>query len=289
MNPMDRNDYILSIITPVYCPNQYLIDLTEKLFLESLAMSPMKNDFEIIIIDDASPKQHELKAMVEKTAREKTLNIMLIRNEINQGLAKSINRGVHQSRAPYILMTNNDIYAPKDAIPRLLNLLRRDSQYGAVGPMLSFAFRHKIQEMDTGIVLNNFATDEYKKIDSAAESLAQTHNGEITPANSLVGCFLLMPRPVFEDAGGINEHYGLGYHIESDLLIRVRKKGFKLAVDQSTLVFHGDVGIRDFYGPSMSTVKVRAKYNLLRNYAYFVFKNGWKELFSLFNDYNPKK
>ncbi|HQN71666.1 MAG TPA: hypothetical protein PK424_09035, partial [Smithella sp.] len=67
---MDRNDYILSIITPVYCPNQYLIDLTEKLFLESLAMSPMKNDFEIIIIDDASPKQHELKAMVEKTARE---------------------------------------------------------------------------------------------------------------------------------------------------------------------------------------------------------------------------
>jgi len=59
---------------------------------------------------------------------------MLIRNEINQGLAKSINRGVHQSKAPYILMTNNDIYAPKDAIPRLLNLLRRDSRYGASAP-----------------------------------------------------------------------------------------------------------------------------------------------------------
>jgi len=49
MSRMDSNDYILSIITPVYCPNQYLIDLTEKLFLESLAMSPMKNDFEIIM------------------------------------------------------------------------------------------------------------------------------------------------------------------------------------------------------------------------------------------------
>jgi len=50
---------------------------------------------------------------------------------------------------------------------------------------------------------------------SSAESLAQTHNGAITPANSLVGCFLMTPRSVFEDAGGINEHYGLGYHIEA--------------------------------------------------------------------------
>ena len=85
------------------------------MFLESLAGSSMKNNLEIIIVDDASPKRNELKAMVEKTAKEKGLNITLIRNETNQGIAKSQNRGVDQSKAPYLLLTNNDIYAPKDA------------------------------------------------------------------------------------------------------------------------------------------------------------------------------
>ena len=282
---MNRNDHKISIITPVYCSSQYLIDLTEKLFLESLAGSLMKNDLEIIIVDDASPMRNELKAMIEKTAREKELYITLIRNEMNQGLAKSINRGIHQSKAPYLLLTNNDIYAPKDAISRLLHLLSSDSQYGAVGPKLSFAFGHRIQEIDTGIILNDFTTDEFKKIDAAAEHLTKMHDGDVTPVNSLVGCFLMMPRSVFEEAGGINENYGLGYHIESDLLIQVRNNGFKLAVDQGTLIFHGDVGKRDFYGPSMKSVKKKATYNLLRNYAYFVFRNGWKELFSLLNDY----
>ncbi len=282
---MDKNDHKVSIITPVYCPSQYLIDLTEKMFLESLAGSSMKNNLEIIIVDDASPKRNELKAMVEKTAKEKGLNIMLIRNETNQGIAKSQNRGVDQSKAPYLLLTNNDIYAPKDAISRLLNLLRSNSQYGAVGPKLSFAFGHRIQEIDTGIILNDFTTDEFKKIDAAAERLVKMHDGDITPVNSLVGCFLMTPRSVFEEAGGRNEIYGLGYHTESEFLIRVRKKGFKVAVDQGTLVFHGDVGKRDFYGPSMKSVQRKATYNLLRNYAYFVFRNGWKELFSLLNDY----
>jgi GT2 family glycosyltransferase len=288
MDLIDTINTKISVITPVYCPNQHLLDLTEKLFLESLARSAMRKDIEVIIVDDASPKKDELKTMVEKVSREKDLNVRIVRNEVNQGLATSINLGVEKSNSPYILLTNNDIYAPEESIANLLSLLKSDGNYGAVGPMLSFAFGHKIQEVDTGIILNDFRTDEYRKIDKAANNIAKKYDGKITYTNSLVGCFVLMPRVVFEEAGRIDENYHLGYHEESDLLVRVRKQGYKLVVDQSTLVFHGDVGVRDFYGPSMKSVKSKAKYYLLRNYAYFIFKNGFRELFSLFNDY-PKK
>jgi GT2 family glycosyltransferase len=278
----------ISVITPVYCPNQHLIDLTEKLFLESLAKSAIKDDLEVIIVDDASPKKNELKTMVEKVAREKDLKVRIVRNEINQGFGKSINIGVRNSNSPYILITNNDIYVPEESIPRLLILLKSERSYGAVGPVLSFAFGHKIQEIDTGIILKDFGSDEFKKIATAAKNISRIYDGKTAPTNSLVGCFVLIPKVVFEEAGRIDKNYRLGYHIESDLFIRVRRNGYKLVVDQSTLVFHGDLGVRGFYGPSVKSVKAKAKYCLLRNYVYFTFKNGFKELFSLFNDY-PKK
>jgi GT2 family glycosyltransferase len=289
MDFIDTINNKITVITPVYCPNQHLLDLTEKLFFESLAKSAMRKDIEVIIVDDASPKKDELKSMVEKVSREKDLNIKIFRNEVNQGFGKSVNLGVGKSNSPYILITNNDIYAPEESIPRLLGLLKSDRSYGAIGPMLSFAFGHRIQEVDTGIILNDFTTEEYRKIDTAAADISKRYDGKITHTNSLVGCFVLMPRVIFEEAGRIDENYRLGYHIESDLFIRVRKKGYKLAVDGSTLVFHGDVGVRDFYGPSMKSVKSKAKYYLLRNYAYFMFKNGFRELFSLLNDYNSKR
>lgn len=288
MNYTDTIDNKVSIITPVYCSNQYLLDLTEKLFLESLAGSAMKKDIEVIIVDDASPKKDELKALVEKVTRERGLNVRIVRNEINQGFGKSINLGVNNSNLPYILITNNDIYAPENSIPRLLCLLKGDRNYGAVGPILSFAFGHNVQELDTGIILKDFCLDEYMQIEAVATNISRIYDGKIAHTNSLVGCFLLMPRTVFENAGRIDENYHLGYHEESDLLVRVRKQGHKLAVDKSTFVFHGDVGGRAFYGPSMSQVKYSATYNLLRNYAYFLFKNGLREFLSLLNEFNSK-
>jgi GT2 family glycosyltransferase len=276
----------VSIITPVYCPNHHLLDLTEKLFLESLAKSSMRKDLEVIIIDDASPKKNELKYLVEKIATEKDLNVRIVRNEINQGFAVSVNIGVKNSNSPYLLITNNDIYAPEKSIQRLLALIESNKKYGAIGPLLSFAKGHKMQEMNTGIILNYLNNNEYKKIETVARHISKIYDGKILYTNWLVGCFLLIPRSVFEIVGIFDENYRLGYLEENDFLVRVKKHGYKLVIDKSVLVFHGDIGIRSSsFGSSMSTVKTKAMYSFIRNCVYFTFKNGLKDILSLANTY----
>ena len=71
--------------------------------------------------------------------------------------------------------------------------------------------------------------------------------------------------------------FGLGYHEENDMLIRMRRRSYDVVVSRGNFVFHGDTNQRGFFGSSMRTVLLKAACSFANNYLRFIFKNGIKE------------
>ena len=130
----------VSIIIPAYNHEPYIGEAIESI------LSQTWQDFELIIIDDASQDQ-----TWNKILRYTDPRISASRNSVNQGAHISINKGINQSRGRYITILNSDDrYAPT-RIERLLNLAQQQSTADF------FAFT------DVNIIFNTDATTTAKE------------------------------------------------------------------------------------------------------------------------------
>lgn len=92
------NNYKISIIIPVY--NQ------KELVIKAIDSIPQRNDIEIIIIDDGSD-DGTWDVLLEKI---KERDFILLKNEINQGVAYTVNKGIDNANGQYIVMLGSDDY-----------------------------------------------------------------------------------------------------------------------------------------------------------------------------------
>ena len=92
----------LSVIIPVY--NQ------EKLVIRALDSIPIRNDIEIIVIDDGSTDNtwNHLLDYRKKNVIEK--NIILLYNEHNKGVGYTVNKGYDNAHGEYIVLLGSDDY-----------------------------------------------------------------------------------------------------------------------------------------------------------------------------------
>ena len=103
----------LSIIIPVY--NQ------EELIIKCLDSIPIREDIEIIVIDDASTDK--TKENVKNYMNKETKAIMLIENKTNKGVGVSRNEGIDESKGQYIMFLDSDDYIYTDRFDKVFNEL----------------------------------------------------------------------------------------------------------------------------------------------------------------------
>ncbi len=89
----------ISVVMPVYNARPYLADAIESILNQSFS------DFEFIIIDDSST-DHSWDILNEYAQRDE--RIQLMRNEINSGITKSLNRGLATAQGKYIARQDGD-------------------------------------------------------------------------------------------------------------------------------------------------------------------------------------
>jgi GT2 family glycosyltransferase len=287
---MIKSDSSLSIVVPVYCPNQYLLDITEHQFLNSLSRNSDRERTEIIVVDDASPKSSDLEKLLKKFRLKHGLNITILRNDVNMGFPYNVNLGMSAARHDYVAMSNNDIYIPRGTIDSMLSVLDTHPNIAAVGP----AVNRTINKGYKGQVVISFNTTsfderEFKKIEDIAitqRALPRT----IFDVDWLVGYFMMLRKSAFKDVGGMDVKYGLGYGEEVDLCFRLKKLGYDLAVDRNAFLFHGHPEkMKSFLGASMNTVPFNAAKIAIKNNIYFTRKNGLLAQLSLFYNWNLRK
>lgn len=177
----------------------------------------------VILIDDASNTfTGELLTGLSK----KYNKIMLIRNDVNLGFAKSINMGFSLTEAPYILLLNSDCLITKNTIPKLIAHAMQDDCIGLVSP---------VSNNSPVISLEMVPGYSFIEMNDLVEKLFCGMN---FPACTIVGNCLLITRKCFERTGLFDLSWGRGYGEETDYQFRAMQKGFKARIAIDTYVYH---------------------------------------------------
>lgn len=92
----------VSVIIPVY--NQ------EELVIRAVDSIPKRNDIEIIVIDDGSEDNTWHNLIEYRNNHPKLLNLILLYNENNKGVAYTVNRGYDLAKGEYVILLGSDDY-----------------------------------------------------------------------------------------------------------------------------------------------------------------------------------
>src|SRR5579859_6489167 len=115
----------LTVIIPSYNTQRLLRDCISSIYEQTHGIT-----FEIICVDDNS---HDGSAdMVARAFPE----VILIRNQVNQGYVSNTNLGMRMSRARYACHLNSDTLLISNAFAFLVNYMDENPQVAACGPKL---------------------------------------------------------------------------------------------------------------------------------------------------------
>lgn len=175
-------DTIITVLVPTYNQEQYI----GRCLRSILAQSFPRDQFEIIVIDDGSS---------DRTAYALELfddDIMLIKNEENQGLPASLNKGIRSARSPYVVRVDSDDFVNQHFLS-LLHIFIEQNKY-----------------MDA-------VACDYLLIDIKEEIIARKNCME-----EPIGCGILFRKEQLIDIGLYDESFLI--HEEQDLRVRFLEK-----------------------------------------------------------------
>lgn len=157
---------------------------------------------------------------------------------LNLGFSGANNFGVGLARGAQLLLLNSDVIPLESGwVSRMATALRADAGLGALGARLRFAdgsvqhqgmtFHH---DEALGVWLNRHP----------AMGLCLTHSdaAEITEVAAATGACLMLETALYRDVGGLDEGYLYGDFEDSDLCLKLRARGLRIGVLQSTQLCH---------------------------------------------------
>ena len=101
MNKENKNcsNPLVSVIVPIYCVEEYICQCIDSVLSQTF------NDFELILVDDASPDRS---SEIIKEAAEADARIKLIEKKANEGAAAARNVGLKESRGKYVIFLDSE-------------------------------------------------------------------------------------------------------------------------------------------------------------------------------------
>ncbi len=250
--------------------------------LESLKKTK-NNNFTVIIVDNASI-DNSVNLIINYLCSEnndylyidmKQTNINLpivqvlpkfvfIRSDHNGGYGYGNNLGIKfalRNGADYIMILNNDTVVSFDFLALLIEMCESNKEIGIASGKIYFYGRPDVIWFNGGAFYE--WTGKIEHFNFNEKDMGQSPKKEIT---FISGCMWLVPREVFEKVGLINEEYFM-YVEDLEFCYRVRKAGYKLAVNPNSKIWHKVDGAEKGY---LSLFSVFWTY---RNMIYFIIKN----------------
>ncbi len=220
--------------------------------------------YEIIVVDNASTDESP------KIVETEYPSIHLIKNRENVGYASAINQGIEVSRAPYLVIMNNDIELLSNKLEMMFSIMEDNTKIGILGPAFVNAdgsaqksyFRFPSLFSRIGVLTS--ANKLYNRYSSTLHSASQ----ELFEVDYVLGALMMVRKSALEAAGAFDERYFL-YHEEMDLCYRFKHEGWKICSYRDAAVLHHGHHTED---PYKSQVFLERNKSLL----YFYLKNYGK-------------
>ena len=240
--------------------------------LESVYQTLRKISFEVIIVDNSQndPGMASLK--------EAYPQVRVIQNATNVGFAKANNQATLSAQGKTLLFLNPDTILADQSIEDMVAHLESNPDIGALGPKvlntdgsLQYSCR-RFPTLMTGFfnrysLLSRWFPDNPYTVQYLMKDYNHDENREV---DWLSGCCLMVPRAVFEKAGGFDEHYFL-FNEDIDLCRAIGQNGFKVMYFPLAKITHH---------VSTSNSKVPARIIIKRH-------RGMKHYYGKHHDKNP--
>lgn len=191
----------VSIVIPVFNEEQYLPSCLTSL----MSLSYPKDRHEIILIDNGSTDR------TLEIAREFSEISILVKENVKVGAVR--NYGVQKAKGSIIAFLDSDCVVSQEwltaGIRKLIN--NPDSVVGG---------RYLLRDDPSWL-------EKYWILISQNRTVAQV---------SLLGGCIFIPKQIFQDIGGFDEHLNAGE--DGDLTVRLKKEHFNVEIDRSLDVIH---------------------------------------------------
>ena len=153
----------------------------------------------------------------------------LVLNDDNLGFAAGNNAGLAVATGEVLILLNNDTRVSPGWIQGLVRHLQRDPALGMVGPVTNNIGNEA--RIDVG-----YAEPDDMPAWAARRMAAVV--GQRYDCRSLAFFCVALRREVYQQVGGLDPAFGLGFFEDDDYCNRVREAGWTLAIADDVFVHH---------------------------------------------------
>jgi GT2 family glycosyltransferase len=211
----------VSIIVPVY-ENFSLTCLC----LASLFKSNPEISFEVIIADDCSPSNlHDRLAACAPLVR-------VVKTDGNLGFLKNCNHAAKRASGEFLVFLNNDTIVMPAWLDKLVEKCGARKSTVIVGSKLLNA-DGTLQEAG-GIIWNDGTGSNYGRNDDPSKAIYNIPRA----VDYCSGASLCIPKQMWQQLGGFDEHFAPAYCEEVDLCFRAREHGFETIYEPGSALIH---------------------------------------------------
>jgi GT2 family glycosyltransferase len=228
----------------IVIPTKNKADLL-RVAIDSIERHSTGIDYKLVVIDHQSDEPAS-RAYLKEIAKRHV--VMPYEGAFNFSRMNNLAAARHGKDASFFLFLNNDIEATQDGFLDRLRRLANRRDVGAVGALLMYAGK-TVQHGGVILGFNDSAEHALKfqpvwLNDKGRRNLGYNCALSSTRDYSAVtAACLMLRRDVFNEVGGFDESFGIGFN-DTDLCLRIGAAGYRILYDGSTLLYHYESATR---------------------------------------------
>jgi GT2 family glycosyltransferase len=216
-----------------------------KTAIESIERTSPGENYRIVVIDHASDEP-DTKAYLQQLAKRHV--VMPYRGKFNFSRMNNKAVAAHGGDCDFLLFLNNDIEATQNGWLDRLKRLAHRRDVGAVGALLMYADQ-TVQHAGVILGFNDSAEHALKFQPVFLNTKGRRNLGyncalsATRDYSAVTAACLMLRRKVFEEIGGFDENFAIGFN-DTDLCLRIKAAGYRNLYDGTTILFHYESATR---------------------------------------------
>lgn len=227
-------------------------DVTTRVCMESLL--PWLNDpeVEVLLVDNGSPDDSAQKTAQWCAAHPR---VKCLLSETNRGYAGGMNWGAEQATGQWLLLVNNDTIFPAQTLDALKAVIRQaPSDVAMLGPVTNAAGNGQ------RLWKPGASHEEWLQI---GRWLNEHPTHQLMPAYRCDFFCIAIRHDVWDQLGGLDLDFGLGYYEDFDFSLRLAKAGYRQMITEDVFILH--VGSATFQGNAAARALIKRNKKLLQS------------------------